>query len=290
MRDLFFLSCGRLKAPAAVLAPKPSLANALTMSTMSITVAVIVRDNGDLALVDAGFSSAACADPAAELGKLRALSLGVDLAARDSIAQQLRAHGLDPARVKSVVATHLHLDHVGGALDFPNAEVVCSVEELGALLHVPRDPGYRLEDFVRDGRLNVVALNAGSVLGFPRSRDLFGDGEVVLLDAHGHTPGTLAVAMRDGDRTYVHIGDAVYQQWEWSEATPGPCPMARITTRDREAATRTYGAIRACAAESSRPVIVPSHDDGVFRSLPHAPRASTRADNPSSTRTTASAG
>ncbi|MBI2390125.1 MAG: MBL fold metallo-hydrolase [Deltaproteobacteria bacterium] len=273
MRDLFFLTCGRLKSPAAALASKPTLANALATTFMSITVAVVVRENGDLALVDAGFSSPVCADPTGTLGALRALTLGVDLAAQDSIARQLRALGLDPARVKTIVATHLHLDHVGGAADFPNAEVVCSDRELRALFRMPRDAGYRVDDFAREGRLHVVDLGGAPMLGFPRSRDLFADGELVLLDAHGHTPGNVAVAVRGADRTFVHIGDAVYQSWEFSAATPGPSPIARLTAQDREALARTYGAIRACAADGCRPVIVPSHDLEVFRALPHAPRA-----------------
>lgn len=272
MRDLFFLTCGRLKSPSAALVHKPTLASALATTFMSITVAVVVRDNGDLALVDAGFSSAACADASGTLGALRALTLGVDLAAQDSIARQLRALGLEPARVKTIVATHLHLDHVGGAPDFPNAEVVCSEREFRALFRMPRDAGYRVDDFAREGRLHVVELAGPPALGFPRSRDLFGDGELVLLDAQGHTPGNVAVAVRGGDRTFVHIGDAVYQSWEFSEATPGPSPIARLTAQDREALARTYGAIRACAADASRPVIVPSHDLEVFRALPHAPR------------------
>lgn len=272
MRDVFFLSCGRLKSPAAALAPKPTLGNALAMSSMSLTVGVVVRDNGDLVLVDAGFSSATCADPAGTLGTLRALMLGVDVAADDSIARQLRVLGLDPARVKTVIATHLHLDHVGGARDFPNAEVVCSAPEFRALFGVPRDSGYRLDDFVREGRLHVVELASRPELGFAKSRDLFGDGEIVLLDAHGHTPGTLAVALRGAGSAFVHVGDAVYQSWEFSEAAPGPCPLARLTTRDREALPQTYKSIRACAADASRPVIVPSHDLEVFRALPRAPR------------------
>jgi glyoxylase-like metal-dependent hydrolase (beta-lactamase superfamily II) len=271
MREVFFLSCGHLKSPAAVLAPKPSLANALATTSMSLTVAVVVRDNGDIVLVDAGFSAAACADPAGTLGAIRARMLGVDVVAQDSIALQLRAFGLDPARVKTIIATHLHLDHVGGAVDFPNAEVVCSDREFRALFRMPRDGGYRVDDFVREGRLHVVELGAEAMLGFPASRDLFGDGEIVLLDARGHTPGTLAVALRGHDATFVHVGDAVYQSWEWSEATPGPCALARFTVQDREALPRTYGSIRACAADASRPIIVPSHDLEVFRSLPRAP-------------------
>jgi len=279
MRDVFFLSCGRLKSPLAALVPKPTVFDALAMATMSITVAVVVRDNGDVALVDAGFSAKACLDAAGTLGALRARMLGTELAAHDSIAHQLRGLGLDPARVKTVIATHLHLDHIGGARDFANAEVVCSEPEFRALFRMPpRDTGYRVDDFAREGRLRIVELGEEPRLGFPKSRDLFGDGEVVLLDAHGHTPGTIAVALRSTDRTFVHVGDAVYQSWEWSEATPGPCAVARFTTQDREALVRTYGAIRTCAADERRPVIVPSHDVDVFRSLPHAPRVVAAGD------------
>lgn len=271
MRDLFFLTCGQMRAPGAAISPI-SLRSALTLGTMSMTVAVIVRQNGDLVLVDAGFSETTCRNASTALGKIRALSLGVDLCARDGIATQLRVLGFDTSRVTTIIATHFHLDHIDGARDFPNAEVIVSQRELTGLFRFPPDPGYRVDDLAREGRLRVVAVEGEPMLGFPKSRDLFGDGRVILLDARGHTTGNTAVALMGGERPYVHIGDAVYSSWEYGTETPGPSALARLTAHDRVALLETYGCIRACAADPSRPIIVPSHDVEVFRTLPRRPQ------------------
>jgi N-acyl homoserine lactone hydrolase len=261
MRDVFFLTCGRFGANAA--------------SRTTNTVAVAVRNDGGLVLVDAGWSRATCAEPAKSLGRIRAMTLGVRVNAADAIGQQLLALGFDPGRVVAIVATHLHVDHVGGVEDFPNAEVFVAERELDAYRKMPRRLGYRARDLARAGRVRSVVLDAGPTYGFPASADVAGDGEVVLLDARGHTPGSVAVALRTSDCTYVHVGDAVYKRWEYGLSRQGPSLLARVTAWRRRELVRTYGCLRACEADPRRPQIVPSHDPDVFDRLPHGPAKST---------------
>src|SRR5271165_1634753 len=130
MRDLFFLTCGGFAAPGGAI--RPLGRGAFTTAKLVNTVAVAVRKNGDLVLVDAGFSAYACASAGRALGRITAWGLGVRVRAEDAIVAQLRGLGFDPERVRAIVATHLHLDHVGGVEDFPNAEVVVSQNELRA--------------------------------------------------------------------------------------------------------------------------------------------------------------
>ncbi len=268
MRALFFLSSGTFTAPAILQRIAP-----LSFARLSNTVAVAVRDSGDVVLVDVGWSAEACADPARFLGRVRAASLGVRAKPGDAIVDQLRALGIEPSRVKTIVATHLHLDHIGGACDFPDAEVVCTDRELRAFRGLPRDFGYRAEDLAKTGRARSVILAGAPTYGFPASHDLFGDGEIILCDAQGHTPGLAAVALCTAKRTYVHVGDAVYQSWEYGLSPPGPSIVARFTAWRREELVKTYAAIRACEADARGPVVVPSHDLEVFEKLPQTPAA-----------------
>jgi glyoxylase-like metal-dependent hydrolase (beta-lactamase superfamily II) len=270
VQDIFFLTCGVMRSPAFASAPLSwKLLQARGEITLSNTVAVAVRDSGDIVLVDAGWSAETCADPKRVIGRLRARTLGVVVSPGDAIAAQLVRRGLDPRRVTTIVATHFHLDHVGGVSDFPNAEVVTTPRELAAFRRFPRGLGYRAADLAREARVREVALGAGPTYGFAASADVFGDGEVVLLDARGHTAGHLAVAMRTRTECFVHVGDAVYDRWEYALDPPGPSLIARFTAWRRRALVQTYARLRDCEADPRRPTLVPSHDHAAFERLPH---------------------
>ncbi len=270
MRDLFFLTCGGFSSPAGLVGPR--YGGGLSQARLCNTVAVAVRDDGGVVLVDAGWSTATCADPVRTLGRSRSWVLGVRVRPEDAIAIQLRALGISPDRVRAIVATHLHLDHVGGVEDFPDAEVVVSQRELRTYWNAPRGGPYRARDLARAGRIRAVALTETPTYGFPGSADLFGDGQIVLLDAAGHTSGNLAVALRAPRGTFVHVGDAVYQRWEYGMSPPGPSLLGRVLAASRQGLERTYGALRSCEADPRRPVVVPSHDAEVFEGLPHGPQ------------------
>jgi glyoxylase-like metal-dependent hydrolase (beta-lactamase superfamily II) len=265
---LFFLSSGGFKAPAAMVSKRvgvPRFANV----RLANTVAVVVRDNGDAALVDCGWSREVCAGPRRALGRILATAMGVDVHPGDALVDQLAHFGIERDRVRTIVATHFHMDHIGGAVDFPNAEVVSSDVELSAH-RANAVQGYRKVD-LEHARLRPVYLGSGPSYGFAASHDLFGDGEMVLLDAHGHTPGLVAVALRSRDRCYVHIGDAVYQSWEFGLSPAGPSRLAQLTAWRPDLMRARYANLRDCEADPRRPIIVPSHDDEVLAKLPHAP-------------------
>jgi glyoxylase-like metal-dependent hydrolase (beta-lactamase superfamily II) len=263
VRDCFFLTCGRL-------GPAPG--------RLTNTVAVAVREDGDVVLVDTGWSAETCADPVRAIGRLRMLSLGVRVRASDAVVAQLRALGIEPSRVKTIVATHLHLDHVGGLADFPDAEVVLSESELRAFRSTTGRLGYRARDLAKTGRIRTVETADGPAYGFPASADVFGDGEVLVLDARGHTAGSVAVALRAPRGAFVHAGDAVYERWEYGLGPrSGPSWVARFTSWNRRALEQTYASLRACEADARRPTVVPSHDATAYEAVPHAPTAAASA-------------
>ena len=94
-----------------------------------ITVAVIEYPDGSAVLIDVGFSRREMADPAGELGSHGA-TLDLSAGQEDSAVVQLRARGIRPEAVRMIIATHMHLDHVGAYVDFPNAEIVALQDEI----------------------------------------------------------------------------------------------------------------------------------------------------------------
>lgn len=229
---------------------------------MPAVVAVCERKDGSIWLVDSGWSSDTCADPKEQLGRARLAILQLRLSPGDDIAAQLRRAELDPARVTHIIATHLHLDHVGGAQDFPNAEVIATVEEFQAAREVGELRGYRAADLARTGRLRPVTLQRTPFLGFPRSLEL--DEDVVLADTSGHTLGHIAVFVREGSQQWLHAGDAAYVETEVLRRRVSP--LGRLLAQDRGRLRATHDRLRALPPEVG---LVLSHDRALYETLPH---------------------
>ena len=56
MQDVFFLTCGLLRAPAFAVGPSMRVSPLRSVS-LSLTVGVVLRADGELVLVDAGWSA-----------------------------------------------------------------------------------------------------------------------------------------------------------------------------------------------------------------------------------------
>ncbi|MDH4171182.1 MAG: N-acyl homoserine lactonase family protein [Acidimicrobiia bacterium] len=114
----------------------------------------------------------------------------------------LRTAGFDPAQVDQVVVTHLHFDHVGGLVEFPNARLVVQAAEWAA-----RDD----EAMVASGAYNPDDIDLGhDRLEIAGDHDIFGDGSVTCLLTDGHTAGHQSVRVRTEAGTFVICGDCCY--------------------------------------------------------------------------------
>jgi glyoxylase-like metal-dependent hydrolase (beta-lactamase superfamily II) len=234
---------------------------------MPVTCAVIERPDG-LVLIDTGWSREQCAWPNQNPGFATRIVLGMDVKPEDALASQLISMGYEPGDVRHIIATHLHLDHVGGAVDFPHAKVHLTSREWKARARGLRG-GYDARAVPFTDRMELHELTEEGILGFGASKDLFGDGSMVLLDASGHTDGSTAVAVRLNDRWMIHVGDACMFREQYR--APGPLPLyARTLTHDRTALERTWTNIRTAETDHGA-TIVPSHDPKVFEELPTAP-------------------
>ncbi len=234
---------------------------------LPVTVAVLERPEG-ITLIDTGWSRRTCAFPADDPGRATALLLGLDVHPEDAMASQLISAGLSPDDVRHVIATHLHIDHVGGIVDFPHATLHTTVTEWGCVSR-GRFRGYNpnLRDVTP--RTAVHSLGGPAALGFESSHDVFGDGSVLMLDAHGHTAGSVAVAVRLGDGWLVHAGDAVMFREDYSDRSTSTLSLyARGFAQDVEGLRVSRRALHTAEKDHGARV-VPSHDAAVYESLPH---------------------
>lgn len=184
----------------------------------SITSALLRRGNGDLVLVDGGFSREEMSPSSRRLQAWQRQLLLTRGGVERSAVAQIEAAGLDPARVTHVIATHMHMDHIGAYADFPNAQVVSTEAEFQSGRSRGVLKGYmHIDDIESSGRAQPVSLIPEDRDGFPAHLDLFGDGQVVLMDTRGHSAGSVAVLLIDPDsgRRCLMAGDAAYSAAEY---------------------------------------------------------------------------
>ncbi|MGZ3418958.1 MAG: MBL fold metallo-hydrolase [Polyangiales bacterium] len=255
----FFVTTGTVGGPGAVMGVETGL---FGLGTVRMPIAVLVLEHGGhdrseggpVTLIDTGWSAEQVAAPLRTLGTA-AVFLSVKARPGDDVATQLARRGIARDRVKRIVATHLHNDHVGGLVDFPDAEVITTASELKSARDRGVIHGFDVDALARVGRWTLREVDGPSKLEMPASAEL--DEGLLLLDVRGHTAGTIGVAAKIGEATLVHLGDAAYTLGEARRGEPSP--IAQRTTWDLERQKMTYRAIdRLLRSEAA--TVVTSHD------------------------------
>ena len=127
----------------------------------------------------------------------------------DVIDRQLQKLGFSADKVKAVVTSHAHLDHIGNIKLFPKAVHVIQKKELYQ--------AWWPEKFQRGGVFVTGDFDGPArefnYLELDGDYDLFGDGSIVVLSTPGHTLGhqSLKVKLPSG-KTMVMAQDAIWMQ------------------------------------------------------------------------------
>src|SRR5262249_11411879 len=166
------------------------------------------------------------------------------------------------ARVKAVVFTHLHVDHVGGIGELcrhVNSLRVPLTTAQAEHLNSSTQPGLNLLDDADCVRLERVSGGPlFPVVGFPG---------VFLIDAGGHTPGSqiVLVFLRDADgvsHRYAFTGDIVNNADAITHDIPKPLLYRTLIVPEsepRHAELRAY--LKPLRAEGGVPLLG-WHDEG----------------------------
>jgi len=178
------------------------------------------------------------------------------------IGPQMRAIGLNPADVRYVLLTHLHQDHDGGLMHFPNAEFVVSRAEWEAAQGLKgRLGGYLNDRWPQSFRPTLVDYSDAAVGAFPRSQQVASG--VALVPTPGHSAGHQAVIWQQGDKHIVFGGDVAYSQDALLnlrvDGVSGDLAAAETSMRQMRDTVQSYGA-----------AFLPSHDPDVLNRLESA--------------------
>jgi len=142
---------------------------------------------------------------------------GGSLTTSGAIVARLEMSGIRPRDVDTVVLTHAHPDHIGGAVDwrgrpaFPNARFVLSESEVD-FWNCPRTDLHEIR-LPEDVKLGMVETARRCLLILRHQLEpVDGETEIVpgvrAIPAPGHTPGHLALLLDSGGDRLLNLGDA----------------------------------------------------------------------------------
>lgn len=174
----------------------------------------LLRSGDELALVDTG------------------IGLPGDL---DRILANVRADGLDPTRIRKLILTHYHTDHIGGAA------------ELKAKLGVEIYASPLTAQALRTGDERAISLDVARAAGFypldyklgtcPVEHELqqgdtvdVGGLTLTAYETPGHSDGHLSFRVTGGDRVYLIGGDLVFWGGRISLQTIHDCRIPEYAT------------------------------------------------------------
>ena len=219
--------------------------------------AYLIEHPKGTALFDTGMHPDCQHDPAARVGERVAGLFEFDYHAGEDIAARLTALGRDPAKIDLVINSHFHFDHVGGNALIPNATLLVQRREWDAGMDpdAARRSGFDSRDFDLGHKLRLV----------DGEHDVFGDGSVVCLPTHGHTPGHQSLKLRLASGEVVLAADSCYFCRTLRER--------RLPRFAHDHAAMHASLDRLAALEASGARIFFGHDPEFWQGVPQAPAA-----------------
>jgi glyoxylase-like metal-dependent hydrolase (beta-lactamase superfamily II) len=171
-----------------------------------VTCLLVETDQG-LVLVDTGFGTRDYLAPD------RAMKIFLNLMrskrnVNETALYQVQRLGFKPQDVKHIIQTHLHLDHAGGLADFPHAQVHLLKAEYD---HVQNHGGweYHRAHWAHGPHWVLHEAKGEKWFDFDAIRLEGFNPEIWLIPLTGHTPGHMAVSIKQGQTWVMHGGDAV---------------------------------------------------------------------------------
>lgn len=138
---------------------------------------------------------------------------GFHTSMKKSVAAQFKEIGVAPDSVRYLGLSHMHGDHIGNVSLFPRSTLLMQKEEYAAAF------GPRAASFGNDPS-TYPTLARNPVTKLNGDHDVFGDGNVIIKRAPGHTPGHQVLFLRLPNTGKVLLsGDMAIYESHWHGRT-----------------------------------------------------------------------
>lgn len=221
---------------------------------------LIIHPKGNI-IIDGGNAVECATDPVGHWGGITEVYWPV-MKEEEGCYNAIKSIGIDPASIKYVIQSHLHLDHTGAIGRFPNAtHVVQRVEyEYAFTADWFAAGGYIKKDFNKPN-LKWQFLDGQKTDIY----DFYGDGTLKIIFTPGHSPGhsSFLVTLPNSGSILLAI-DAAYTTEHWNdEVLPGF--LASAVDSVRSVAKMRF------IADQNDAMVVTGHDPVKWSTFKHAP-------------------
>lgn len=225
--------------------------------SFAATAILVTHPRGDF-LIDAGFGAGIGAHVHAQPWFARA-----PYRATGTASEQLDASGYDRGRLRGVLVTHCHWDHVSG-LDLLQVPIWTNAGELSYAGEARDGAVFRA---VSEGHeIHRYEFDNAPYLGFPSSYDVHGDGSVVVALAGGHTTGSVIVFVTlPAGKRYAFIGDVTWQLEGVRRPAERPLLMRKLADVDPGQVREDLLRVASLAGLMQ---VVPAHDLTAYEGIP----------------------
>ena len=262
--ELEILEAGYCTHPKAIVLPGSSFAP----MRFPANVALIRHPREGVILFDTGYSTRFHALTQRLPEKLYALVTPVSIETGQDAKDLLALRGIQTSDVRHVVLSHFHADHVGGAIDFPKAQIHADLEAFKRIHAMPKLrqvlSGYLAGLFPEtiEPRIRTFTSNRKVPTGlipFPEGYDLFGDESAIAVELPGHSLGHWGLLLRrsDGTRAFL-LGDAAWTHESYREKRY-PSSITRLLFSDSSEYHHTIDRIHDVWKADSKIELLPCH-------------------------------
>ena len=244
-----------------------------------IGAALIKHPRGDL-LIDAGFGRDIAQQFATMPRYFRAITR---YQLWKPAADQLKSAGYDFGRLKAILLTHAHWDHMSGMPDFPGLPIMVTAPDK-AFFDSTAVPGHSGPPsfgppFTKTPfNWQILDFEGGPYLGFAASHDVYGDGSIVCVPAPGHTPGSIIIFVTlPRNVRYAFVGDLVWQREGLTKRVERPRLIQRQADTDPDGNRQNLLHMVSVMQRIPGMIVVPAHDQRAYAELAKLPNVTTKS-------------